>query len=93
MKKYVEKMLKEGPNRGLVGRHTLILSPEGIRDLSEVGETSSLWASVEKVIRDPNYLLIYNSAVSAYVIPAKAFSSATDLQAFADYADAHRRIL
>lgn len=67
--KNTKEMLKEGKNDGLLGEHCMKLSDEGIVDSNFNGETRVKWKGIKKFEEDDNYFYIYNSAVSAYILP------------------------
>ncbi len=67
--KNTKKMLKEGKNDGLLGEHKMILSEEGLIDFNINGETKVKWVGIKKIEEDENYFYIYNTAVSAYILP------------------------
>ncbi|MFC0476366.1 YcxB family protein [Robertmurraya beringensis] len=51
------------------------LSEEGIVDESVNGQTKVNWAGVVDVKEDEHNLYIYNSAVSAYILPKRNYPS------------------
>lgn len=67
----VQKMLKEGKNEGLLGEHCLVLSKEGIHDTTMSGETSAKWPSIQTFAEDEQNLYLYNTSLSAYIIPKR----------------------
>lgn len=83
-------MLDEGKNKGLVGRHILTLSPAGLTDTSDTGETTTNWASVEKIVRTDQRILIYNSAIGAFVIPVRAFENKEQIEEFIQNVENYR---
>ena len=77
-----KKMFKEGKNDGLLGEHCMMLSDEGIVDANPNGETKVKWAGIKRFEEDDKYLYIYNSAVSAYIIPKRALTNVVDVQSY-----------
>ncbi len=65
----IRRALNEGSNRGLVGEHTLTITPEGLRSTSPGGDSFYKWASVEKVEQTESYIFVYVASVQAIVIP------------------------
>lgn len=67
--KNTRKMLNEGKNDGLLGEHKMILSEIGIIDSNINSETQVKWIGIKKFEEVDNYFYIYNTAVSAYILP------------------------
>ncbi|KUP04350.1 hypothetical protein Q73_15875 [Bacillus coahuilensis m2-6] len=65
----VKKAFREGNNEGLLGQHRLTIDDEGFVDETANGLTRLAWAGVVEVKEDEHSLYIYNSAVSAYILP------------------------
>jgi len=66
-----KKMIKEGKNEGLLGSHTMFLNDEGIRDTNATGETKVNWSGILHLKEDHDNLYVYNSSVSAYILPKR----------------------
>lgn len=78
----VRKMLKEGTNSGLVGSHVLKMTKSGITDQSSAAETSVQWNGITQVAEDAQYVFIYTSTVSAYILPKRDIYSLDNLKSF-----------
>ena len=75
MRRGIRQLLKdERPDRGLLGRHRVVLSDEGVVESTTVNETRTSWAGVDRVEQNPDYIFIYVSAAGAHVIPKRAFA-------------------
>jgi hypothetical protein len=77
-----KKMIREGKNEGLLGEHTMILSDDGIVDSNPNGETRVNWSGIIKFQEDEANLYVYNSSVSAYIIPKRDL---TDVENVREY--------
>lgn len=66
-----KKMIKEGTNDGLLGEHHMIVSDEGITDFSTNRETKVQWSGIQLFKEDDENLYLYNSSVSAYILPKR----------------------
>ncbi|HUQ20380.1 MAG TPA: YcxB family protein [Gemmatimonadaceae bacterium] len=77
---------EERPDKGRIGRHTIVLDNEGVLERTLVGETRSAWPGIEKVEQDENYLYIYTAPGAAHIIPRHAFRNADEANAFFEYA-------
>lgn len=80
--KIVAGMVNEGRNRGLFCRHRTTISPERVTRVGEFGQTSVVWSAVEKVVLTDDYAYIYISAVSAIIIPRRAFADSSEFGKF-----------
>lgn len=71
IERQAKKMIKEGKNDGLLGDHTLIMTEKGLVDSTAKGETRLTWSGIQQLKEDPHYFYLYNSAVSAYILPKR----------------------
>lgn len=71
VKRQAKKMINEGKNSGLLGRHRMTLTVEGIIDATATGETKVRWSGIQEFKEDTEYLYLYNSSVSAYILPKR----------------------
>lgn len=69
-----------------LGRHSLTISPSGVQDRSEGGESDVRWQNTVRVAWTPEHLFIYLTETRAHVVPARAFASEDDFRAFRDRA-------
>ncbi len=74
VRKRVKKLLKEGKNKGLLGQRTIKFDDQGYTSISSVTEAKTIWSAVERVDQEDNYIYIFESAVSAVVIPLRELS-------------------
>ncbi|MCM3693607.1 YcxB family protein [Neobacillus niacini] len=77
-----KKMIREGKNEGLLGEHTMTLSEDGIVDSNPKGETKVNWSGIIKLTEDDSNLYLYNSSVSAYIIPKREVNDLEGLRNF-----------
>lgn len=83
------KMLAEGKNKGIVGEQTLTLTPDYMMCVSEAGESTIKWSSVERVVTTDEYTFIYISSVNAFIVPRRAFPNNDEHQSFVQYVTDH----
>ncbi|AYC30530.1 YcxB family protein [Paenisporosarcina cavernae] len=69
IKKRTEKFIQEGDSKGILGTHEMTLTDEGITDISEGRQTSASWQSLQRLTEDDHNLYIYNTSMSAYILP------------------------
>ncbi len=77
-----KKMIKEGKNDGLLAGHHMILSEEGIVDSNANGETKVTWSGIKTLSEDQDNLYIYNSSVSAYILPKRELDDVEEIKSF-----------
>ncbi len=63
------KMIEEGDNTGILGRHELTLNDDGIIHVEPESEQKIKWSGIKKLEESDSYYFLYNTAVSAIVIP------------------------
>ena len=65
---------KDGP----IGKHTIELTLDGIKETLPEREEKHFWNDIEKVEQDKKYIYIQWSSLAAHVIPKSAFSKESD---------------
>ncbi|MHC0038246.1 YcxB family protein [Pseudoneobacillus sp. C159] len=80
--KQVRKMTREGRNDDLLGEHILHISDEGLIDTTKNGETKVNWSGIKDFKEDQHHLYLYNSAVSAYILPKRDIPNVEELKSF-----------
>lgn len=71
VRRQTKKMIQEGKNEGLLGKHHLLMSEEGIFETTSNGETRIGWASLKECKEDEDYFYLYNSGLSAIILPKR----------------------
>lgn len=82
IRKAIDGMVNEGRNRSLFCRHRVCISPEGITESAEFGQTSMAWLGVERVVQSGDYAFIYTNAVAAIIVPRRAFAVPAEFEEF-----------
>jgi len=62
-------------HRGVIGKHTLQITDEGLIERTDVNEAISKWAGLHKVVSGPKYLYIYVTESNAHIVPKRYFPS------------------
>jgi hypothetical protein len=73
-------------NRAILARHTVTLTARGVVEETAYGRSESYWTAVDRVLESGGYVYIFTTQFSAYMIPAAAFGSLEQRQAFVAYA-------
>lgn len=82
LKRMTKKMLKEGKNEGLLGDHLMRMTDEGIVDSHRNGETRVNWSGIQSFKESDDTFYIYNSAVSAYILPKRDMADPEEVRSF-----------
>jgi len=82
MKRKIEKMLKEGSNESLFQKRKIIITDTEMVQKSPTGEIITKWNEVNRVDETNEYIYIYNSSISAYIIPKRAFENENAIKVF-----------
>lgn len=82
LQKIVAGMVNEGQNRGLFGRHRVTISPEGVVDSGKLGQSSTAWRAVERVVAAGEHAYIYTNAIGAVIVPRRAFAGPAEFEEF-----------
>ncbi|KXH80854.1 YcxB family protein [Sporosarcina sp. HYO08] len=80
--RHAKKMIKEGKNDGLLGDHQLTLTDEGLVDTSSNKETKVTWSGITSFQEDDQYFYLYNSSVSAYILPKREIDQVDQLRMY-----------
>lgn len=82
VKRAAKKMIREGKNEGMFGKQSIIFTEEGVREISPKGETAFSWPGIEKLEEDQTNLYLYNSGMSAFIVPK---NSLADVEGIRNY--------
>jgi len=69
-------------NRGILGEHTITLTPEALHERTAVNDSKALWRGLFRVDGTLEHIFIFTQPNSAYVIPRRAFPSPADSEQF-----------
>ena len=82
MRRNIKKMLKEGNNKNLLQKRKLIVTDKAIIETSTASETKTPWSDINKVEETSEYIYIYNSSISAYIIPKRVLGNRNKINTF-----------
>ena len=71
-----------GPQPGVLGSHTVTLSPEALRERTDVTESQVSWQGVQRIDVTSKHIFIFLQPAAACVIPRRAFPSVADAEQF-----------
>jgi hypothetical protein len=75
-----------GLERGILGKHTLALAPEGIREGTEHDQTTRSWQSLLSVQSSRLGVMLVMAGGTYYYLPSRAFESRSSQDTFAKFA-------
>lgn len=87
--KRIDKMLSEGKNTSLIGDNDIVINEGCITRITKQSESKSAWDTIESVQQNQKNIYIYNSALSAYIIPKRAFENKEDEASFINQVKAY----
>ena len=78
IKKYFRKLLNEGDNSSILTNHELTFSDTGISEVSRDSQSTTSWNAIKKLEENDKYFFLYNSAITAIVIPKHKINADLD---------------
>lgn len=82
IKRNATKMMREGKNDAVLGEHTMIFTDQGLREISPKGEMSVSWSGIENYGEDDSGFYLYNSGMSALIIPKRELGDSAGVGSF-----------
>src|SRR6266850_7089827 len=82
LRKIIAGMVSEGNNRELFSRRRVSTSIDGISEISDLAQKSISWRAVERVVYNDDYVFVYTSALTALIVPRRAFSNQSEFEKF-----------
>lgn len=82
IRKSAKRLLQEGKNAGIPGTHTMIFTEVGLREVSATGEELVSWAGIESFGEDTSNLYLYNSGLSAFIVPKSSLVNVDRVRQF-----------
>jgi len=80
----IRAMWREGDNTSVLGAHRIEITPEGMCQTNSSGVTQQKWDAIKKVAVADDHIFLYNSSISAFIIPKRGFTDHAQLSAFVD---------
>jgi YcxB-like protein len=90
-RKLIANRSKLGYHKGLIGPGVLTLTPKGLAHKSHVGESLISWQIIEQVTETQTHLYLHFSPVLFFIIPKRAFATATQGSAFLKQIEEYRQ--
>jgi len=80
----IRKEIAEHESQGFVGFRRIEIDKYRISEFGSNGDSSCLWTAVRAIEKNDKLIIVYISAISAYIIPKRVFKSDKE---FDDYYD------
>jgi hypothetical protein len=71
----VRKQIEDGDNSGILGKQTLIFTDDGITQITNEAKYETKWSGIKKLVEIKDYYFLYNTAVSAIIIPKQKIAA------------------
>ncbi len=71
VEKVNRRLLKEGANKSLLGRHELEIDKSGLAVRAPLSERKIMWGAVERIALTPDYCFVYIGAIEALIVPRR----------------------
>jgi hypothetical protein len=78
----IRKEIAEHKNKGFIGVRKIKTDKYSISEYGDHGDSNCLWTAVRAIEKNDKLIIVYISAISAYIIPLRAFESEKE---FNDY--------
>ena len=77
-------------HRGLVGEHTLEITPLGLVERTEFNEGLHRWHGIHKIVRTRRYLYVWVTDSNLHCVPMRSFASEEAAKLFQDELEVRR---
>ncbi len=91
MRRRIKKMLEEGNSENLFKERKISLTDKAIIETSSSSQSSTIWSKIDRVEETDRYIYIYNSSISAYIIPKRVFKDDKEKANFLEELSKQRR--
>jgi hypothetical protein len=78
----IRKEIKDQKNSGFIGNRRIEIEEFRISESGSNGDSSCLWTAVRAIEKNERLIIVYISAVSAYIIPRRVFKSQKEFDDF-----------
>jgi len=78
-------------HRGVLGEHTLEITPSGLIERTEFNETLHRWPGLHRVVRTRHHLFLWVTDSMLHSVPLRSFASEEAARSFQHSIEAHRK--
>ena len=91
IRRTLQRAYADGKNLSVTGPRRFKITPEFLMYSAPLSQSVHRWAGIEKVRADRDGIYIFNSSLSAFVLPRRAFNSEQHFHEFAATAEKYLR--
>lgn len=84
VKSRVKKLLQDESNQGILGKDSMEITDKGLKVTNEHRNATVNWESILKIENQPGHYFIFDSDISALIIPKRSFEDEDSLTLFID---------
>ena len=70
-RKLIKHITQNGAQKEVLCRHTVTIAPEGFAEKTAESKNFQTWNAVTDVAFTPEYIFVYNTSVTAHIIPLR----------------------
>jgi len=75
-------LLSSNEKNGVLGKHTYLVTPEGLHESTSSNEGLQKWAGVQAVEKSPSFIFIRINGYLFHLIPRRAFDTQQEFESF-----------
>lgn len=91
IRRQLRGFLGEGDNSSVLGPRRIEVTPEGVCETAESGQTQCTWKAIKRVDASDEHIMLYRSSTLAFIVPKRSFVDQAQLTAFMDEVNRYRR--
>jgi hypothetical protein len=78
------KLFSEGSQQGLIGKQQVVFQEQGIQHETSTSIRTIQWSAIEQIVVTNDYIMLYESSISALAIPKRVFSNNSEMISLLD---------
>lgn len=80
IKRTARKMIREGKNEGVLGKHSMVFTDEGLKETNATGETKVAWVWIQDLKEDESNFYLYHTGITGFIVPKKDLMNVDDIR-------------
>ncbi len=90
IRRRLNKLLAGGKNNGTHGIKSITIGPDGVHSSDEQSEAQIKWSAIEKIANSPSATYLFIGALSAVIVPHRAFATDGERMEFVSLAEKYQ---
>jgi uncharacterized membrane protein len=86
----VARAYSQGKNK-LTGKHKLSITPDGVTDIADIGETTTRWDAIEWLASTDQYLFMMVRGSGPHIVPKRSFADEAEFRQFVEASKVHHQ--